>query len=200
MIVQELCDSEPELSPDPLAGKVRPSTIRPHGPTGNRSPRGDPGPGGRPVTDAAPEQRFAVMLEEFSQYPQEAYAFLFDALDHSVRHVHCLETHDLIETGEIHHVEAQELLESVRQFAILEFGCLAGCVFESWGIDGTEDIGAMVFNLIEHQLLGKKDSDQIDDFDCGFGGLSFNEVFAIEPQLEYCQEKDEWIASYRSAS
>ena len=152
------------------------------------------------MTDPAPEQRFELMLEACPHYPQEAYAFLFDALDHAVRRVHCIESYELIDTGDIHHVEAQELLESVRQFAILEFGCLAGCVFDSWGVNASEDVGVMVFNLVEHQLLGKKDTDQIADFDCGFGGLSFREVFAIEPQLEYCQEKDEWIASYRSAS
>lgn len=152
------------------------------------------------MTDLTPEQRFAGMLKASTEYPREAYAFLFDALDHSVRHVHSIESYQQIENDEFYHVEAQELLESVRQFAILEFGCLAGCVFDSWGVVASEDVGMMVFHLIEHQLLGKKDSDRINDFDRGFGGLTFHEVFAIEPQLEYCQEKDEWIASYRSAS
>ena len=57
-----------------------------------------------------------------------------------------------------------------------------------------------MFHLIDHKLLGKRDSDRPDDFIGGFGGMTFKQVFAIEPQLEYCQEKDQWTASYRSAS
>jgi uncharacterized repeat protein (TIGR04138 family) len=152
------------------------------------------------VTDPNPEQRFEALLQVCRDFPREAYAFLFDALDHSVRLVHGLEEYEPIEADERHHVGAQELLESVRQYAILEFGCLTGCVFEAWGIIDAEDVGKMVFHLIDHKLLGKRDSDRPDDFIGGFGGMTFEQVFAIEPQLEYCQEKDQWTASYRSAS
>ncbi|MGE4620465.1 MAG: Minf_1886 family protein [Planctomycetota bacterium] len=152
------------------------------------------------MTELSPEERFSRMLLAYSEYPREAYAFLFDALDHSVRNVHSLDQYDQIKNDDLHHVGAQELLESVRQYAMLEFGCLAGCVFDSWGVVASEDVGMMVFHLIEYQLLGKKETDRVADFDRGFGGLTFHEVFSIEPQLEYCQEKDEWIASYRSAS
>ncbi len=152
------------------------------------------------MVDPSAEERFETLLQACPGYPREAYAFLFDALDHSVRAVHGLETYQPIETDDRHHVEAQQLLDSVRHFAILEYGCLAGCVFESWGISGSPDIGKMVFHLIDHRLLGKRDTDRIDDFAGGFGGLTFQEVFTIEPQLEYCQEKDRWNASYRSAS
>ena len=170
------------------------------GPEGNRSPRGEPGPGGGPMSDPKPEQRFETLMQECHEYPREAYAFLFDALDHSVRHVHGIENYEPILTDDRHHVGAHQLLESVRRYAILEYGCLTSCVFASWGIHDTEDIGKMVYQLIDYQLLGKRDSDRLDDFVGGFGGMTFEHVFAIEPQLEYCQEKDQWTASYRSAS
>ncbi|MDG1455608.1 MAG: hypothetical protein P8R38_05320 [Planctomycetota bacterium] len=159
-----------------------------------------PGPGGDPLTDPKPEQRLDGLLRVYPEYPREAYAFLFDTLDHAVRQVHHVESYVPLSPEDHQHVSARDLLESVRQLAIQEFGCLAGCVFDSWGIVVSEDIGAMVFALIDHQLLGRRASDRIADFDRGFGGLTFHEVFSIEPQLEYCQEKDQWIASYRSVS
>ncbi|MDE0960239.1 MAG: hypothetical protein OSB09_05605 [Planctomycetota bacterium] len=152
------------------------------------------------MRDPKPEQRFETLMRACHDYPRDAYAFLFDALDHSVRHVHGIENYEPIQIDDRHHVGAHQLLESVRRYAILEYGCLTGCVFDSWGISDAEDIGKMVYQLIDHQLLGKRDSDRPADFVGGFGGMPFDQVFAIEPHLEYCQEKDQWTASYRSAS
>lgn len=37
-------------------------------------------------------------------------------------------------------------------------------VFDSWGIHLCEDIGSMVFNLIDAGIFGKTEEDSIDDF------------------------------------
>ena len=57
-----------------------------------------------------------------------------------------------------------ELLEGVRQYALKEFGPLVITVFESWGIRACEDIGRMVFNLIDAGVFGKTEEDSMEDF------------------------------------
>src|ERR1043166_2913911 len=52
----------------------------------------------------------------------------------------------------------------MRQYALKEFGPMVLTVFESWGIRCTEDIGNMVFNLIEAGIFGKTEEDSIEDF------------------------------------
>ena len=37
-------------------------------------------------------------------------------------------------------------------------------VFQNWGIHCCEDIGCMVFNLIDAGIFGKTEEDSIDDF------------------------------------
>ena len=42
---------------------------------------------------------------------------------------------------------------------------MAVAVLESWGIRSGEDIGAMVFNLIEAGAFGRSDEDSLSDFE-----------------------------------
>ena len=188
------------MAEDPLVHPLGIPTIRPRWSNGKPHATARLGPGGDPVSDPTAEERLEGLLRVYPEYPREAYSFLFDALDNAVRHVHHVESYVPLSPEDHLLVSATDLLESVRQMAISEFGCLAGCVFDSWGIVVSEDIGAMVFALIDHKLLGRRASDRIADFDRGFGGLTFHEVFSIAPQLEYCRDRDQWIASYRSAS
>ena len=50
-------------------------------------------------------------------------------------------------------------------------------VFDNWGIHSCEDIGHMVFNLIEAGVFGKTESDSVEDFR---GALNFQAAF-VEP-------------------
>ena len=45
-----------------------------------------------------------------------------------------------------------------------EFGRMARVVFRRWGINQTDDIGEIVFNLIDASLLSKQESDKRSDF------------------------------------
>ena len=62
------------------------------------------------------------------------------------------------------HVSGPELLGGVRQYALKEFGPLVMTVFDSWGVHSCEDIGNMVFNLIDAGIFGKTEEDSIEDF------------------------------------
>jgi uncharacterized repeat protein (TIGR04138 family) len=62
------------------------------------------------------------------------------------------------------HVSGQELCAGAIDLARREFGRMARVVFRVWGINRTDDIGEIVFNLIDANLLSKQDSDQRADF------------------------------------
>lgn len=111
------------------------------------------------------------------RYRLQAYQFLFDALDATVRITGKAE-----EQGPERHVTGRELLEGMRQYATQLFGPLAAQVWRSWGVRSTDDWGRIVFSLVENEMLRRQDTDTIDDFTRGY---DFDEVFvrSYEPVL-----------------
>jgi len=51
---------------------------------------------------------------------------------------------------------------------------MARVTLSEWGIERGEDVGRIVFNLVEHNLLRKTDEDTIENF---AGGYGFREAF-----------------------
>ncbi len=92
------------------------------------------------------------------RYQRDAYVFLRDALDFTTKQ------QKKIKGATVRHVAGPELLDGVRQYALKEFGPLVITVFSSWGIHCCEDIGHMVFNLIDAGIFGKTEQDSIEDF------------------------------------
>ncbi len=72
------------------------------------------------------------------------------------------------------HLSGGELAWACRDFALEQFGLLAPSVLEHWGIRTTEDLGRIVFLLIDVGLLAQQPSDRIEDFDRVY---DFAEVF-----------------------
>ena len=97
------------------------------------------------------------------RYARNAYYFILDALDYTIEE---LGRHR--EVGEARHVGGREVLEGSRELAASQFGPMAQIVFERWGIQRTEDIGEVVFNLIEIGLLSQRPEDTRLDFMNGF--------------------------------
>ena len=135
--------------------------------------------------------KFRLLLDKDTRFDPEAYNFVYDALDHTLRHVINPATRSS------QHVTGQELLEGSRFLAIKQFGCLAQLVLENWGICSTDDIGEIVFNLVDFDLMGKQDSDDREDFHAIY---SFDEAFDVKPVLSYRGDRDEWGASYVTAN
>jgi uncharacterized repeat protein (TIGR04138 family) len=102
------------------------------------------------------------------RYSRDAYIFLRDALDFTTKQ------QKKIKGTNIRHVAGPELLDGVRHYALREFGPMVVTVFESWGIKSTQDVGHMVFNLIDAGIFGKTDEDSLDDFKNVY---DFNETF-----------------------
>ena len=63
------------------------------------------------------------------------------------------------------HVTGAELAWACRDFARQQFGLLAPGVLNHWGIHRTEDIGRIVFTLVEIGLLVTQPGDHESDFE-----------------------------------
>jgi uncharacterized repeat protein (TIGR04138 family) len=99
------------------------------------------------------------------RYAYEAYAFVFQAIDHTLKRLG-RELPD--ETSEAHdprfHLSGRELVEGMCEFAREEFGLMAPAVFRQWGVRRTDDFGEIVFNLIEADLMSRNAEDSKADF------------------------------------
>jgi uncharacterized repeat protein (TIGR04138 family) len=74
------------------------------------------------------------------------------------------------------HISGRELAEGVRDLSVEQFGPLARTVLEHWGIHATEDVGAIVFALVESGVLIKQDEDSPGDFEDVF---DFDDAFEV---------------------
>lgn len=122
------------------------------------------------------EEAVAEIRELDTRYEREAYGFVRDSLDYTLKR-RKTGTH----TGELvdRHVGGAELLDGFREYSLREFGPMVPTVMEAWGVRTTEDVGNIVFNLIDSGIFGKAENDTIEDFREGYG---FREAF-VEPFL-----------------
>lgn len=105
----------------------------------------------------------ADIVRRDRRYPYEAYEFIFAALAHTQQMVGRKPQQGETMTEE-HHVSGHEILRGTVDLARKEFGFLAKTVFHQWGVTRTDDVGELVFNLIDNSLLSKTDNDQRADF------------------------------------
>ena len=74
------------------------------------------------------------------------------------------------------HISGRELADGVRRLALERFGPMARTVLAHWGICATEDVGGVVFALVEQGILVKQDEDRPEDFADVF---DFEEAFEL---------------------
>lgn len=98
------------------------------------------------------------------RFDEQAYVFLLQALEHTVSSLEARR-----------HVSGRELLDGIVDYARKEYGLLAWQVLRSWGIRVTADFGAIVFHLVEGELLARRECDTIEEFE---------DVFDLETELE----------------
>lgn len=114
-----------------------------------------------------------VILAQDPRYDREAYIFLRDALDFTIKQ------QKKNKEEPTRHVTPEQLLDGVRNYALKEFGPMVPTVFDYWRISHCQDVGEIVFNLIRSGVFGKTDSDSIEQFKKGY---SFHAAF-VEPFL-----------------
>ena len=112
-----------------------------------------------------------AVSKDDERYHPEAYLFLRDSLEAT------LKRRKKAKKDPVGHVGAPELLEGFRLHALHEFGPMAMTVLEYWGVRSCEDVGQMVFNLVNAGVFGKTDEDTPESF---AGGYDFHSAF-VEP-------------------
>jgi uncharacterized repeat protein (TIGR04138 family) len=100
------------------------------------------------------EQVVLDLAKKHRRYAPEAYLFVFDALDYTLKS----------RGGGRKHLTGPELLEGMRRLALETFGLMARSVLERWGVRRTDDFGEIVFHLISVDLLQKTADDRKEDF------------------------------------
>ncbi len=106
----------------------------------------------------------AEVVRRDGRYAYEAYEFLFHALQHTQKLLGREPAAGRRQVTAEQHVSGPELLAGMRDLALRDFGRMARTVFRLWGIQRTDDVGELVFNLVEVGLMSKTDEDTRDDF------------------------------------
>ncbi len=114
------------------------------------------------------------IIAQDSRYAREAYRFVREVLTHIQKKL-APNKKIQVQERQPRHISVQELLEGVRQYTLEEFGPMGLYVLAEWGIHRCEDVGEIVFNLVEAHLLSKEDRDVREDFADGF---DFEETLA----------------------
>src|SRR5262249_5531261 len=104
--------------------------------------------------------RFDELLQKDPRYAPEAYEFMFAALAYTQRRL----PKQRGETANVRHVAARELVEGAKELALEEFGLMASAVFRLWGVEATDDLGQIVYNLIAAGEMSQSPEDRREDF------------------------------------
>jgi uncharacterized repeat protein (TIGR04138 family) len=141
-----------------------------------------------------PSHPIAKLLKEDNRFAFDAYVFVFEALGYA-QNVLEMGNESPSEPPEIEepvaereetperHISGQELCESIRLFALEQFGYMSKSVLNSWGIHGTGDFGEIVFNLIRIGQMRKTKTDCREDFNDVYDfDTAFRRDFKITPQ------------------
>ena len=123
-------------------------------------------------------QKIAELVRQDRRYRFEAYAFVFESLGYAHK-VLGMGAAKRSESGtrkkskpaageeepSENHLSGQQLCEAIRLYALEQYGYMAKCVLNSWGVHKTGDFGEIVFNLIGIGEMRKTKDDRREDFD-----------------------------------
>jgi len=135
-----------------------------------------------------PSHPIVKLLKEDRRYKIDAYAFVFEALNYAHTQLGMgterpaeaePEGEEEVEEGAARETERQlsgrQLCGAIRQYALEQYGFMAKCVLNSWGVNSTGDFGEIVFNLIDIGQMRKTSEDRREDF---------NDVFDFDTGLQ----------------
>jgi uncharacterized repeat protein (TIGR04138 family) len=122
-----------------------------------------------------PAHPIVKLLKKDRRYKFDAYVFVFEALNYAqkVLGLGAENPSEEEEEGESsasekraeRHLTGQQLCEAIRLYALEQYGYMAKCVLNSWGVSRTSDFGNIVFNLIDIKQMKKTRHDRREDFD-----------------------------------
>ena len=103
------------------------------------------------------------LQERNPRFHGNAYLFLLSALNSVLEGL-----------DEPRHISGEELANGARKLALRLYGPMARTVLGHWGIHSTDDLGEMVFAMVDCGVLMKREEDRREDFQDLF---DFEEVF-----------------------
>lgn len=103
---------------------------------------------------------FEDILFKDARYSPRAYAFLIDVLENLQRDGVSL--------------SSREIMNEFKEYALDLYGPLAYFVLKDWGVAQCEDIGEMMFNLVDSGRIGTKEDSAPE---CFTGGYDFHDAF-----------------------
>lgn len=99
-----------------------------------------------------------------SHYDENGYLFVLESIEY-LQHRLTVRRH----------VSGAELARACRDHALEQYGLVAQQVLFHWGIRRTEDIGKIVFALVEVRLLSTQPTDRLQDFESVY---DFDDAFS----------------------
>lgn len=96
------------------------------------------------------------IIRRHPEYAREVYFFMRESLDSAME--------QFGKTKENPHLDAKELYLGTCKHALDSFGPLAPEVLAFWGVLSSDDIGAIVYNLIEAGVFGRSKNDTREQF------------------------------------
>jgi uncharacterized repeat protein (TIGR04138 family) len=100
------------------------------------------------------------VISELGLYPLEAFEFVQKGLAYTVNKTHG----PADESKTNRHISGQQLCAGLRDYALMQWGMLAGTVLRRWNLNCTYDFGRIVFALIDAGFMQKTPQDTIEDF------------------------------------
>lgn len=112
------------------------------------------------------DQVVESIRQKDDRYQPEAFQFVREALDYRLAHL-----------DSRRHINGRELLEALKQLAFERFGPMARSVLNHWGLKSGEDVGNIVFHLVEASIMSKTEEDSLTDFK---DVIRFDDTFEAE--------------------
>ncbi|MBO7482392.1 MAG: hypothetical protein J6U17_00710 [Kiritimatiellae bacterium] len=103
---------------------------------------------------------FGDIVSRDSRYDARAYALLMDV-------IHYLGQGD-------RHMSGEDILDEFKERTLDLYGPMSWTVLREWGVTKCEDIGEMMFNLVESRRIRRDEGDTPEAFS---GGYDFRETF-----------------------
>jgi uncharacterized repeat protein (TIGR04138 family) len=111
----------------------------------------------------------AGVLARDPRYTIHAYAFVFEALEHTKTLKNRTQNRPRARRAKgpdlTQHVTGRDLCEGARELAQKQYGLMALAVLAQWGVRSTSDLGNIVYNLIASGDLEKTPTDSRADFE-----------------------------------
>ena len=114
-------------------------------------------------TGAILDPKLLELTRDDPRYSYEAYEFVCEAVTYTQDRLGRLPCEDDPPDAD-YHVSGAELVRGTCELACEEFGLMAGVVFRQWGITCSDDVGELVFRLINSGMLSQSEEDDPADF------------------------------------